>query len=150
MGQGSVVTLSQVLSSCSFNYACSIVGNEEFQFWLMIFLLDVEHKENVHTLENICVKSLAAIENREDYTKFLPSHLEKRLTSASSLGNSLEGGPESASSSRVIALISFHSHPMETGRRVVCVMNLKIHSRIPMRCKCTKNSTKTIQKYSKL
>ena len=73
------VTKSQAMDPSCFSKACSIVGAEDFQFWLTILLLDIEHQENEHTLENICLKSLAEIENREDYTKFLPSHLERKV-----------------------------------------------------------------------
>ncbi len=59
-----------------------IEGSQDFEFWLMILLLDIEHQKGKHqkssTLEKLCLKSLAEIENRENYTKLLPSHLERK------------------------------------------------------------------------
>ncbi len=72
------VTKSQKMSSWLMK-AYEIAANGFFQFWLMILLLDIEHQEKESTLENICLKSLAEIENREDYTKSLPSHLERKV-----------------------------------------------------------------------
>ncbi len=73
------LTKSQKMSSWLTQKAYGIVVNGSFQYWLMILLLDIEHQEKEYTLENICLKSLAEIENREDYTKSLPSHLERKV-----------------------------------------------------------------------
>ena len=78
------VTKAQLHESPSMKkFEWGVEGNQDFEFWLMILLLDIEHQKEGHqkgasTLENLCFKSLAEIENRENYTKLLPSLLERK------------------------------------------------------------------------